>query len=171
MLQKRLKELLLYNPDTGVFTRRLNTRNRFKAGQIAGSLTSKGYIDLSLDRKTYSAHRMAWLYIHGVEPVDQIDHINHNRSDNRLANIREVSASENSRNRSCYSRSSKKGGPLMGVRWDKDRGRWLAQIKIGGIAKHLGRHKDLFSAICARKSAELKHGFHSNHGKNITAQI
>ena len=171
MLQKRLKELLLYNPDTGVFTRRISTNRNNKAGEVVGHLRVDGYTILSVESRNYLAHRLAWIYIHGVEPSDQIDHINHNRSDNRLANIREVSRLENSRNRSCYAYSSKKGGPIMGVRWDKGRGRWYSRIKIGGITKHLGRHKDLFSAICARKSAEIKHGFHPNHGKTTTAQI
>ena len=96
--QGELKELFYYDGDTGLFTRRSTTSWRSLAGTIAGSLTSTGYMVIKINYQSYYAHRLAWLYVNGEFPVDRIDHINRVRTDNRIVNIRETTASGNARN-------------------------------------------------------------------------
>lgn len=98
LTKERLQELLIYNTVTGIFTWKVNRRGTAKAGTVAGRPNNKGYIDISIDGKRYKAHRLAWLYITGSWPENQIDHINRIRDDNRLANLRDVTQSENLRN-------------------------------------------------------------------------
>ena len=85
---ERLRERLHYDAGTGVFTRRVGSGHA-RTGEMAGSVHSTGYVRISIDGGKYTAHCLAWLYVHGVWPPDQIDHINGNRSDNRIANLRE----------------------------------------------------------------------------------
>ncbi len=108
-------------------------------------------------------HRLAWLYMYGEWPVGDIDHINGIRDDNRLINLRSVSRQENLRNRRT-GRNNTSG--VMGVNWDKSLGKWRSSIGIGGKTKHLGVSHYKWDVICLRKSAEMKYGFHLNHGRN-----
>jgi hypothetical protein len=85
---ERLRERLHYDAETGVFTRRVGSGHAH-AGDMAGSVHSTGYVRIGIDGGKYTAHCLAWLYVHGVWPSDQIDHINRNRSDNRIANLRQ----------------------------------------------------------------------------------
>jgi hypothetical protein len=85
---ERLRERLRYDAETGAFTRRVGSSNA-RAGDMAGSVHSTGYVRISIDGGKYTAHHLAWLYVHGVWPSDQIEHINGKRSDNRIANLRE----------------------------------------------------------------------------------
>lgn len=98
----------------------------------------------------------------GSWPKEQIDHINHVRSDNRWINLREATNQENCKNRSISIRN--KSG-VVGVRWTKGKTKWAAYIHVNSKDKYLGFFFDKFEAICARKSAENKHGFHANHGR------
>ena len=84
---QRLKELVSYDPETGIFTRKESSTNRVKTGSEVGWLdVSTGYVRIMLDRKTYRAHRLAWYYMTG-DDVQFIDHINRDRSDNRFSNL------------------------------------------------------------------------------------
>jgi len=157
LTQKRLKELLTYNPETGVFTRNCTTSPRAQAGQTVGSKHNAGYLCVSIDRKSHLLHRLAWLYMYGFLPEHDIDHINHDRTDNRIRNLRSVTRSENLRNQSVCPRNT---SGIMGVSFDSERNKWMVRIK----KKHLGRYSDYFEAICVRKSAESRYGFHPNHG-------
>src|ERR1700674_1345685 len=96
VLAERLRAVLLYDPETGVFTRRIN-RGKWKAGAQVGWLRPDGYIGIGLDYHEYLAHRLAWLYVTGEWPID-VDHENTCRSDNRWDNLREASRSQNMRN-------------------------------------------------------------------------
>ena len=157
--QNRLKELLRYSPDTGTFTW-VKSRVGAKEGDIAGCL-ARGYIVIRVDDELHRAHRLAWLYAHGVWPT-QIDHIDHNKDNNRLSNLREASQAENMKNqtiRAAYNSC------VTGVRWHNQHNIWHSQIRVGGKSIHLGYFKDKFEAICARMSANNKYGFHENHGK------
>lgn len=153
LTQDRLKNLLHYDPDTGVFTRRNKFRN-LPAGSIVGCVGAGGYMQCSLNGKMYKMHRLAWLYVHGKWPDDQIDHINHVVTDNRICNLREVSCAENHQNRA---RRTKNSSGYLGVGWHKRDKCWQAHIEINGTRHHLGYYKHLPDAVEARKKAEILH--------------
>jgi hypothetical protein len=168
--QARLKELLDYDPLTGVFTwkprpgarKSLNTRlDRRVAGYV--SVRKDGYIRsmICVDRGRYFAARLAWLYMTGAFPEGHIDHINHDSTDNRWANLREVSSVENSRNMS-RSRSNKSG--VTGVSWDKGTGKWFVCIMVDGKTRYGGIFTSIEEAAAKRKELEQKYNFHPNHG-------
>ena len=159
LAQKEIKEILDYNPDTGEFRWLISPSTNVSIGDIAGC-NKRGYISIRRNRKTYYAHRLAWVIMTGEWPEHQIDHINHNPSDNRWCNLREATNQENHKNQSL--RKDSKSG-VCGVIWRKKTQKWSAQIKIHKQI-HLGVFTDKFEAICARKSAENKFGYHSNHG-------
>lgn len=156
--QKELKELLNYNPDTGIFTWRYSRRGA-KKGSTAGSNDGYGYTSIRVNSKPYGSHRLAWLYMFGAWPKNQIDHINHDRVDNRIENLREVTRQENGRNLAL---NKKNTSGVTGVR--RKGNQWYATIGVNGSKVRLGGFKDKFEAICARKSANNKYGFHKNHG-------
>ena len=160
--QSELKEILDYNPKTGIFTRLININGGTRVGDIAGHLNPRGYIQISVKGKSYRAHRLAWLYVYGVWPKDQVDHINHNFSDNRIDNLREVNTQENGKNRSL-NKNNLSG--IHGVLWMERDGKWWSRIVVSGKTLHLGSFNDFFEACCIRKSADNKYGFHANHGK------
>lgn len=160
--QNQIKEVLNYNPDNGIFTWLVSSAQRIKIGNIAGGLDKYGYIKIQLNCKTYKAHRLAFLYMTGEFPKNQVDHINHNRNDNRWENLRGVSKTENGQNRS--KQSNNKSG-FTGVSWHKSMGKWIVHIKANGKILHLGYFKNKDKAIKKRKEAEIKYGFHENHGR------
>lgn len=132
--QQRLRELLSYDLETGVF-RWLSSRGTARAGSVAGSPDSYGYLQTKIDRRCYLNHRLAWLYVHAEWPEEQIDHINGCRSDNRLANLRKVSASINQQNQRKARLDNKCG--LLGV--SSSGKRWQARISYpGGKDTYLG---------------------------------
>lgn len=158
--QIELKKHLSYNPETGIFTRLTMPNGRIKIGDIAGS-KKFGYIVIRINKKQYRAHHLAWLYIYGYMPKC-IDHIDHNRSNNKIENLREASTVENNKNRGMNKNNT---SGITGVGWAKDKGKWVSQIQHQRKNHNLGYYEDKFEAICARKSAETKFGFHENHGK------
>jgi HNH endonuclease len=105
LTQQRLKYLLAYNYDTGIFTwvAKSSKNSGTKIGSEAGSLNEKGYLKVQIDGKSYSLHRLVWLYHFGVFPTLQIDHIDGNRSNNKFTNLRECSQRENLRSQKMYS--------------------------------------------------------------------
>ena len=133
LTQERLKKLLSYSPDTGEFGR-LVARGPRSKGAAAGSL-SHGYIQIMLDRRVYRAHRLAWLYTHGVWPVRDIDHIDGNKANNQIKNLREATDSENNCNVGLKSNNTT---GYKGVHFYKARNRFQAYAKINGKRIHLG---------------------------------
>ena len=131
--QERLKELFSYCPDTGLFLRIKGVR-KAAAGVIAGTKDLNGYITISVDCRRYYAHRLAWLYTHGVFPV-QIDHKDRDRSNNALSNLRAADNSQNGANKSKPPESRQR---YKGVRMMKGSSRWSARIKHGGKEIHIG---------------------------------
>lgn len=113
---------------------------------------------------TVNAHRVAWSIAHGVhiEDLREIDHINGNKADNRLANLREVPHAENAKNAPLY-KSNKSG--VAGVRWEPSHKAWGATINYAGKQRRIGRFKQFEDAVQARKAAEVEHGYHANHGR------
>lgn len=163
LTQEYLKSVLHYDPETGVFTWR-TSRGGSNAGAEAGYIhKTLGYrmISISLTRrKMFYAHRLAFMYVTGRMP-GEVDHINRSRSDNRWANIREVTRGENSRNHSMASNNT---SGCTGVYFNKARKKWQAYISEDS-AKYLGVYDDWFDAVCARKSAENRLGYHPAHGR------
>ena len=155
----RLKELLHYCPATGNFTWIKKANHKISVGKKAGHLSSRGYIAIRIDGRQYQAHRLAALYMTGNMPPEDIDHINHQKTDNRWDNLRLVSRAENNKNRPVM-RNNKTG--VVGIsHYD---GFWEAGIRVNRKRYHLYYGRDFFEACCARKSAEIEHGFHTNHG-------
>lgn len=110
----------------------------------------------------YLAHRVIWAMETGAWPVDQIDHINHNKTDNRFVNLREATATENQRNRSMQKNNT---SGHTGVFWDKRDGKWSAEIRAGGKQINLGHFDNMDEAIATRAAASIEHGYHDNHGE------
>jgi hypothetical protein len=123
MTPERLRELLNYDARTGVFTW-AKTRRGCRIGGIVGCCMKHGYIGIRLDNTLHYAHRLAWLYVYGKWPINQIDHIDGNRANNAFGNLREVSNAENAQNK----RKSRNKSGFCGVR--KENSKWLAEIKI-----------------------------------------
>lgn len=157
---ERLKEVVNYCPDSGVFTRTISAP-RVKAGSIVGSMNN-GYLRIRVDGVRYLAHRLAWLYMNGEFPDGEVDHINHLRNDNRICNLRDVTRQENSRNM-VIPKNNTSG--CIGVIWRKNRKRWTAEIKVSGKSIKIGMYKNIADAVFARKAAEVKYGFHKNHNE------
>jgi hypothetical protein len=96
---EELKQRLNYDPDTGIFTWKTAFSNRIKVGQEAGHMKNNGYRSVNFRGKNYLTHRLAWFYYYGKMPEKDLDHINRNRMDNRITNLREASHKENNYNR------------------------------------------------------------------------
>lgn len=162
--QERLKELFYYNPQFGIFVRKVSTSTNAKVGDIAGHLNVNGYIRMSVDCKAYQAHRLVFLYMNGEFPEHQVDHIKGVRADNRWSQLTAATDTENQKN--AKKRIDNTSG-ITGIYWHKSRKKWMPRISIDGKQRHLGRFTDFFEACCIRKSAELKHGYHENHGRKV----
>lgn len=149
-----LRGLLDYNPDTGVFTWKYRAY-RHAAGSVAGYKAS-GYIVISIGSRPYRAHRLAWLYVYGRWPEAQVDHVNLDRSDNRIANLREASQTQNSANVPLTKRN--KSG-FKGVSWDGKKQKWVAVINVNGKQRWLGGFDSKEDAVeIRRRAAEELHG-------------
>lgn len=149
---ERLRELLHYDPETGVFTWRVYRGGRAKAGSIAGCRITSGYLHCSIDKKLYYMHRLAWMYVHGEMPPDMIDHINHVKDDNRIVNLRLADMSLNKQNQKIALSNSSSG--LLGVHYHKG---WRAKITINGKQISLGRFNSAESAHEAYVEAKRKY--------------
>lgn len=133
---ERLRELLAYDPETGALTWRVK-RYRVSPGDVVRSRNTKGYVTVMVDQNGLLAHRVAWALTTGAWPNEQLDHINGDKTDNRLANLREVSNAENRQNRRTAQRDNKLS--VLGVcRHAAAPGRFMAQIKVSGVKHYLG---------------------------------
>lgn len=175
-----LRRILDYNAETGVFTWLPRTADLFdNAGrpafhkaalwnsQFAGTQALKypatnGYLTGTIMMGMHRAHRVAWAIHYGEWPDRDIDHINGNRKDNRICNLRLVTRSENMRNARIPSHN--KSG-CIGVCWNKGQRSWRAVIVVNKRQIHVGSFQTKEAAISARKVAEIKYGFHVNHGR------
>lgn len=147
---ERIRELLDYDPNTGIFTWRIKRSGTALAGSVAGWMRPDGYLVISIDDKPYKAHRLAWLLATGKWPTRAIDHINQIKGDNRICNLREVNASESCQNRPLF-RNNTSG--FRGVSWHKKVGRWFAYIKHLGKRHFLGYFDTPEEASAAYKEA------------------
>lgn len=156
LTQGRLLELVVYDPDTGVFTRRVRSSSRALAGDVAGSMAKNGYRYVYVDGVRYSEHRLAVLYMTGEWPLEQVDHRRPGkefRSDNRWEQLRPATPRQNRHNQKLSSRN--KSG-YKGVWWDSRRQRWTAEIRVGETKRLLGRSVDFDRACALRQAAEVQ---------------
>ncbi len=160
--QKSLKLIIDYNPITGIVTWKKRVARCVHIGDVTGSPDKDGYLTISIKYKTYLLHRIIWMFVYGCYPADQIDHLNHIKHDNRLENLRSVSNDENSKNLSMLRRN--KSG-ITGVCFRDKGSLWRILISVDKKQQEIGSAKTIFEAACIRKSAELKYGYHKNHGK------
>lgn len=184
LTRERLKDFVHYDPESGVFLwkERLEkhfqdakyspasvqaaTWNKKYAGKRAGRTHGKGYVAMTIERRGYLAHRLAWLYVYGEWPV-HIDHINRDKQDNRIANLRSVDNATNHRNMPKLSTNT---SGVTGVRWHKQMQKWAARINTQGREIYLGLFENLEDAVKARAEANRRFGFHPSHGDQPSSQ-
>lgn len=144
--QQQLRELLHYDPETGLFHWLVCLSNRAPAGSVAGrKAKAEPYLQISIHGKQYRAHRLAWLYVHGEFPKF-VDHRNGLKTDNRLVNLRPASKRENAWN-AGLSRRNKSGA--KGVSWSDRDQKWIAQICVDGRQTRIGAFEDVDAAALA----------------------
>jgi len=159
--QIELKQQVKYNPTTGVFTW-IVSKSKIQKHANAGTLDkSDGYRKITINGTQYKEHRLAVLYMTGQFPKHQVDHINHIRHDNRWCNLREVTHSQNGKNQKL---SILNTTGVSGLHWYEATKKWQVSIRVSGKKKHLGYFINKDDAISARHKAEVKYGFHKNHG-------
>lgn len=168
-----VREVLSYDPHTGEFRWKARPPKYFKAERdcsawngryantIAGNTAQHGYRALCLFHTLHYAHRLAWAIHYGVWPKNQIDHINHDRTDNRISNLREVTCLENMKNQARVKRNT---SGVTGVSHGPRAGTWRAFIRHNYRNITIGVFDSFDEAVSARKTAETRMGFHPNHG-------
>ena len=160
--QKELKEVLSYNPLTGLFVWKISPSNSVPIGSAAGYVLSIGYIFIGINYERYLAHRLAFIYMENSHP-EEVDHQNHIRSDNRWKNLIAATRQTNKQNQPKLVTNT---SGFTGVTWNNATEKWRAQITINKKNIYLGTFIEMDNAISARKEANIKFGFHENHGKD-----
>lgn len=153
LTHKRLRELVTYDPETGLMRWRI-ARPRARPGDLIGTKSPEGYLRVEINGRCYRVHRLAWLYVYGDWPPHEIDHINGVRYDNRLANLRNASPSQNQANKGPTNRNT---SGHKGVSWHSQTKKWNAYITIARKRKHLGLFRDKEQAVAAYRSAAALH--------------
>lgn len=171
---EELRQLLRYEPETGKLywlrrTRGIDPNDRRRrafnaqfAGKEAFTAKQHGYRIGTIFGHPARAHRVIWTLVHGEWPPHHIDHINGQRDDNRLCNLRCATHAQNARNKA---RRVDNSSGRTGVRLEKRTGRWEARIRVDGCHIHLGTFKRFEDAVAAREASEIEHDFHPNHDR------
>lgn len=148
-----LRRLLDYDQETGVFTWKVQRTGSVKIGSPAGRRNKRGYILIGLYRRKHMGHRLAWLHVHGEWPPNEIDHINNNPSDNRLANLRLATSSQNKVNTRLQSNNT---SGVKGVYWNTSHRRGQARISVNGTRLNLGSFDNIEDAAKAYQRAAIE---------------
>jgi hypothetical protein len=163
-----LRQRLRHDPGTGkLYWRadaplvRKNWNTRFGGREAFTAIRNTGYRHGRIDDVCYQAHRVIWALHYGADPVGHLDHIDHDKLNNRIENLRIVNHQENHRN---TSRRRNNTSGHMGVSWFAAGNKWSAYIMVDRKKKHLGYFDRLDDAVAARRAAEATFGFHENHG-------
>lgn len=156
LTQQKLKGLLSYNPASGEFTWLKSISKRIRVGDLAGysNSNSDSYVFIRIAGTLYRAHRLAWLYEYGKWPDEDIDHIDRNKRNNAIANLREVTDSQNLFNASIRSDNS---SGVKGVSFSRRDCAWRAYINVNGKHRSLGNFKTKAEAVSARRLGEAAH--------------
>lgn len=151
---EELLEALRYDPASGLFYWREKNSWRTKIGDVAGTPMKRGYWKITVRGRSYYAHRLAWFYVYGVWPAQQMDHIDRDRTNNKLSNLRLANQQNNSAN---MFRMRQNTSGFKGVRWHKAAKKWIARIKYCGEEIHLGLFVKIEDAVAAyeAKAREL----------------
>lgn len=154
LTQARLKELFAYCPETGIFVRLIapGKRSDLVGKPIHTEITNR-YVHLTVDGRRYKAHRLAWLYVHGMLPNGRLDHKDNKKDNNRIGNLREATPSQNEQNK-LPNRANTSG--VKGVYWNKCAKKWQAYIRKDGHQRYLGIFDDFTEAARIRRSAEIQ---------------
>ncbi len=161
LTQEYLKSILDYNLDTGIFTWKVNKAQRTKIGDVAGWL-SNGYTKIEINNNSYNAHRLAWLYVYGKLPENLVDHIDGNRSNNKISNLRESTYQTNSQN---YKTPKTNKSGVKNVSWYKSMNKWVVSISVKKIKKTIGYFDNLeFAELVAIEARNKYRGEFANHG-------
>ena len=164
--QEEVNRLFFYDKETGIVTRKISVGGNTMIGDFVGSIPNKRkrYLRTRINGRDYYLHRIIWLYVNGSFPEYSIDHINGDGLDNRISNLRVVTAQENSRNQKLF-RTSKTG--FCGVYKTKSN-KFYATIRMKGKTSWLGVYTTLMEAVDARLKANIANNFHENHGRHVT---
>jgi hypothetical protein len=162
LTQYGVKFLWNYNPSTGILVWNIEPNSRVGIGDIAGTPDRQGALQVTYNRYHYYIHRIAWIYIYGAWPTYEIDHIDGNRLNNRIDNLRDVPHAENLRN--CKTRKDNSSG-TVGVAYVSERAMWKAYIHHNNKMINLGNFNTKKEAAEVRRQAEIKYQYHPNHGR------
>lgn len=163
-----LRKLLAYDPETGLLTWKPRAagpqswNTRYAGAAALNCVHADGYRKGRIYKVLLRAHRVAWAVHHGSWPENHIDHINGDRADNRISNLRNVTRQENQKNMRLPSDNT---SGRIGVWWHKKNKKWVAEIKSAGRKRHLGSFTRFEDACKARADAEREDGYHQNHGR------
>lgn len=150
---------------TGLLYWRISPSQRVKVGDVAGTINSRGYMHVQFRGEKYLAHRIIWDMLRPGPPLkhsEEIDHIDHDKLNNRISNLRVIPHIENCRNRSVNKNNI---SGVLGVSFHRQTGKWAVQINVKGRRKHIGLFDSIETAASARKAADIKYNYHENHGR------
>lgn len=158
----RILEYWHIDANAGVVRWKKKPSQSVKVGSVVGSVTTKGYMRGALANRRYYIHRVIFLFSTGEQP-DEIDHIDGDRLNNRISNLRYADHDINLKNKRNY-KNNKSG--VTGVNWYESRRKWRATITANGRTIHLGYFEKFEDAVAARRAAEKKYGFSPTHGRS-----
>ena len=160
-----LNELLKYDKDIGTFTWKVFRSNLAKAGDVADNLMPDGYVSLCINDRQYRAHRIAYKMVYGHDPIGVMDHIDGNRANNKISNLRVATLNQNQWNSAVANHNT---SGLKGVTWKKDTKKWAAQLQYNGKKIWLGVYDDKHDAHQAYMKAAAEYfGEFANNGDGL----